>query len=484
MRENEFEQKVQEQLDELHLRPSASVWYQVERELRRKKKRRVAFYFSILAGLGLLGYLSVSLLSNQPSSSSTTAVPSGQAQKNSISVPAENKNNTAAAITDNSDKSQQKENTTTTSTTQTDNKTLYTYKPDQTATKGQFVMTQTAPSIQKAPGQQVNPQLPVTSDAAINKPIAKTEEEKKETDVTDNSVDVKKDSAVAKTDPDNHPEAESQEPVIANTKKPKDRKIKWGFDVSAGVNFSRDKALSLPQSNLAFADFNQNLGNYYSNGPVTNVAGPYANLPVRPPSPVKAGRAFKAGVNAEIKLSERSSILTALRYAYLSETIKVGSFAADTVIASSYAGLSSNDQDKSRKVRAYYGPNVNAYRNTYHFIELPLSYQLQLNKSKKMQVLWNGGVLVSYMFATNALVYDTAARGIYYKSKEAFNKLHFGFLSGLSLRFGDRNKLQWSIGPEFSMDMTGLLKQDVILEKRYLLYGGVTARMFLPGKKK
>jgi hypothetical protein len=492
MRESDFEQKVQEQLDELHLRPSASVWYQVEKELRRKKKRRVAFYMSILAGLGLLGYLSISLLSGEPdpvysnqkagsstvekkttadqqASSSNTPVPAEQAPANSVeqtaATPAEQNN----SLTNINSANQQ------TRPQVADNKNntvIYSYKPAKGSTKNQILITQTAPSVQK---QSVitDQQVPVVPITDTDKAIAKVDD-KKQADTTDVRIDVKNDIAVVKTD-----EPVSSEPVVATAKKQKDKKIRWGFDVSGGVNFSRDKALSLPGSSLADATFNQGVGN----GPLTNGAGPYAAPPVRPPSDVEAGRAFKVGVNAEIKLTKRSSILAGLRYAYLSETIQVGEQYADTLIASSYAGVS-NTQDNVREVRAYYGIHQKTYRNNYHFIELPVSYQLQLNRGKKMQVLWNGGVSASYLLATNALVYDTAARGIYYKSSDAFNKLHISFLSGVSLRFGDKKKLQWSVGPEFSMDMTGLLKDDVILKKRYLLYGGLTARVLFPGKKK
>jgi hypothetical protein len=199
---------------------------------------------------------------------------------------------------------------------------------------------------------------------------------------------------------------------------------------------------------------------------------------------VEAGIAFKVGVAMEMKLTERSSLLAGVRYTYLSESIKVGAY-RDTVIAtSSYTQqLYSANVNNMRDVGAYYGPQTNLHRNKYHFIELPVSYQLQLIKGKKAQLLWNGGVLASFLLGTNALVYDTAAYGIYYKNSSAFNKIHFGFQSGLSIRFGDARKLQWSVGPEFSMDMSGLMKKEYILRNRYFLYGGVTAKVLLPRKK-
>ena len=69
MRENEFERKVHEQLEELRIRPSDETWERVQKELREKKKRRVAVLFFLMAGLLLLGYSGYTFLyksSTQP----------------------------------------------------------------------------------------------------------------------------------------------------------------------------------------------------------------------------------------------------------------------------------------------------------------------------------------------------------------------------------------------------------------------------------
>jgi hypothetical protein len=84
------------------------------------------------------------------------------------------------------------------------------------------------------------------------------------------------------------------------------------------------------------------------------------------------------------------------------------------------------------------------------------------------------------LFSTNALVYDTASGGIYYKNQNAFNKFHFNLNTGIAFRIGKPNKLQWSIGPEVSMDMTGLAKDSEPAanassvsssQKSYFIYG-------------
>ena len=54
---HEFENKVQQQLEELNLPPSQAVWNRVEQEIRRdKRRRRLLFLLPLLLLLGIGGY--------------------------------------------------------------------------------------------------------------------------------------------------------------------------------------------------------------------------------------------------------------------------------------------------------------------------------------------------------------------------------------------------------------------------------------------
>jgi hypothetical protein len=52
---NNFENKVQQKMDELRLLPSQQVWEQVERRIHEKTRRRVLVFWILLAGLLLTG---------------------------------------------------------------------------------------------------------------------------------------------------------------------------------------------------------------------------------------------------------------------------------------------------------------------------------------------------------------------------------------------------------------------------------------------
>ena len=73
--------------------------------------------------------------------------------------------------------------------------------------------------------------------------------------------------------------------------------------------------------------------------------------------------------------------------------------------------------------------------------------------------------------------------GIYYRDNAAFNKFQFNLNTGLSFRFGNKSKIQWSLGPEFSLGMNKLMKDDYT-KKQYLLYSGLTGRLFFQKRNK
>lgn len=553
MRGNEFEKRVQEEMEELHLRPSDTVWEGVEYELKKKKRRRIAFYLSMLAGLGLLGYMGFSYFSQEntqlatnnqeqqlqtdkssynPSTNSTDNIASGQESPASSISSSTDKNTKNSTSTIGSSLHDQASNI---PVSNTNGQALYpSATPSKNNINGKMIVRQKAPLIGKAKPNKPKPQQPSPIE---NSPVAITHTDEptqpvidKEKNVTNNTdiatkdpqtdiqapaIDpVKNDSAIAKVDlKTDLPAATKQDITVAKPKQPKKLNVKIGFEGSIGKNLSRNNSFKIPAKGYLYESFSPVLSDFYDNAransptPPQSATNGYAgNLGggfVRPPSPITAELAFKAGVTAEIRLTKRSSILAGIRYAYLSESLNVGEHGyANNLLVNRWqgpldamqnyyvvanGGLVSNPlvyaNGGSYTGGYYYGPRSVKYTNKYHFLEVPLSYQWQVINGKKIQLLWNGGVSASVLLNTNALVYDTASFGVYYKNSKAFNKVHFSLNSGISVRFGQENKLQWSIGPEFSMDMTRILSNDFILRNRYFMYGGVTARVMLPRKK-
>jgi hypothetical protein len=80
------------------------------------------------------------------------------------------------------------------------------------------------------------------------------------------------------------------------------------------------------------------------------------------------------------------------------------------------------------------------------------------------------------MIGSNALVYDTAFSGIYYKDRSVLQRFQVSATSALSIELGSRKGPRWSIGPELRMQLTPLTN-SVYDNRQYLMYGGVRARL-------
>lgn len=511
MQANEFEKRVQKQMEELQLRPSDSVWAKVEQELQEKKRRRAVIYFSSIAALLILifsGYMLWKTTSATNSShienngisnnqSEGTDIPDAADKRGSntnTATPvtpgntniAENKNDNnsnnnniqpPSVITPSPVQKDALASDKTNNNTTNKNNQYPVRRKQQQQTDELASFESKTPNTAKRKQQNNNNTIPpVTADSAVEKADNAVAIQKDNTDpvnqvIQDNTALTtpdsskntnSKDSAVAKT-----VEQENTEAVVSAPKK-NNRKLRIGLDASGGMLFSREKALSLQQERALASP------NYGPSGPTTSWG------PVIPPSAVRPGPSGRIGVIAELQVSPKSSLISGLRYVYLSENISVGNYMTARFMTNSY-------QQVTLDVNGAYsaaGVVERPYHNKYHFLELPFLYQLQLGNDKKTQLLWNVGLTADYMIGSNALVYDTAAGGVYYRNKDVYNKFHFNIQTGLFLRFGEVSKLQWSIGPEISMDTRSLVESDAFVKKRYLMYGGITARVLFPSKKK
>ncbi|WP_276500601.1 outer membrane beta-barrel protein [Terrimonas pollutisoli] len=505
MRENEFEKRVQQQMEEFKLRPSDAVWQKVEEELRKKKKRRVVFFIFLLAGFSLLGYTGYFLVNH---SKQNIADQTFTQQTNNNSA---EKNNTVDSPAASS---------TTSNENGSINQDPLTIKPNPTenSTIAEELKNDRAPEITKESGLNDKPvTAKILRDAIVKRSNAITEKTASRKKITDKkqvqpgneqaesmtskeTADIKNDVAVgdekrtneniAKSQPDpssNKTESKDElatdsvrkdsslakldekktEQAVTKTTQKMNAKIRWGFDFGVGLSGMRDNA-------FLFSNGQKSMDRFYSS-PINSGSGGVYTPPVSPSS-TKAGPAFKLGIVAQKEITKRSSVSAGLQYAYLNTRMKVGSYWNTSVVVS-------NAVTQSLRLDAVYraAPQKD-YTNHYHLIQLPVQYHLQLNKGKKLPLLWNVGASLGYLVNTNALVYDTTAGGIYYRDNDIFNKWQVNLNTGFSFLFGKSQKIQWSVGPEISFGMNKLMK-DAYSDKQYLLYGGLSGRIIFPRKK-
>jgi hypothetical protein len=535
MLENEFEKRMQEKMEDLKIRPSEAVWPNVEKELKRKKRRRVLVFFFLPILLGLAGY-SIYTLSRTGSSSALAEKNNAPVQQSQGDGPVEEQNKTkeqpSTGTRQDHDIPGAESGKTNNETTNSSNKLIeekpLTKKPG--VTPG-VITPKTDPeqlrTIQQRPVKKPGPDKPVIQRTDLvkdipktaDKPLIKTDDLNKNEDLDKEKPSVQKEERglvvqpavpitndvtvtngnegnINKESGDNkisqpadsivnpvaQQQSKSQAPIdsiqentdkqaVATSKKTRS-KLKLGFDFSIGQTSRRNRQIpffsekSTRSQDIAFS----------APPPVTTGVPPRVILP---PSSIHSGLAFKLGVSAQLPLTRKTSISAGLRYAYLSERIRVGSYRDTVVVSNSYQFASSNVVSG-----LYSSAQQRDYTNKYHFLEMPLLYQLQLNKGKKMPILLSLGVTPAFLVGTNALLYDSLAGGIYYRDKAAFNKFHVNIQTGLSFVFGKPGKMQWALGPEFSFDMRKIMKQDVFIASKYMLYGGLSGRIVLPRKKK
>lgn len=510
MQENKFENRVQQQMEGFHIRPSGEVWEKVEKELRKKKKRRVVFYIFFLAGaFSLIGY-SGYFLSNKTKSTisqrntskpvnpdnpvkndgpvlhdKTPVAGKQPSLKEDQSTFDKQKNNTTA------DKiySQETGPVSLTPGTADENESLIHGDQNKKTIEEKAKKPATRENLQNefndvsvnnnAVGEEDKTNLqtkpPVTkAKEKADQPVVTGKEfaGEKQIAIAGEKVQPKEDSvakeiAIMK----NSPPTAKEDMATAKEKIKKTVKMNWGIELSGGVSASRENVFSFTdgQKSLNVADFRS--------PPLMSNNNSLASPPiVYLPSAIKPGPSFSIGLTGEIQLSKRSSLSSGLRYAYFSNNIKVGAY-KDTAVSFS------NSYSQAVQVGAIYrGYHQEDYTNRFHFIQLPLQYHLQLNKGIKIPITWNIGGSAGYLISTDALVYDTAARGIYYHDKAAFNKFHWNLNTGFSFRFGNKNKIKWSLGPELSLAMNKLTK-DNYARNQFLLYGGITGKVIFSKKK-
>src|SRR5678816_2904320 len=79
MQNNEFEKQVQERMGQIKFTPSETVWAEVEKNLKQRRKRRIAifwlFIFFIAAGGSSLGWFYLSPSDNRISNHPSPSVP-------------------------------------------------------------------------------------------------------------------------------------------------------------------------------------------------------------------------------------------------------------------------------------------------------------------------------------------------------------------------------------------------------------------------
>lgn len=481
MAANEFEKNVQREMDEFKLHPSDEVWIKIDARIRENKRKRRVLFFILFSSIALMlgGYGIYNLPSNniRPESQNKLSEGSGPNDENKTgnskddghnkqtitikpNIPVENNkptNKTLAVSNQKQISGSFKENKHVTSI----------LKGNSVSQKGNLATVKTNQEGQQNITTSEGTIKENSDNSFLNQQLI-TDNNQNETIKTENKNLTLSDTTGSKLE---RPTDIRSVQVMGKTKGDKvSNKITWGINFSAGRSVITEDAFSF-KSSYAVADMQYSApGSSQGGTPSTGGGGSGGSAYYRySQSQNEPAFAFKAGINARKNISKRSSVSAGLGYSYLADKIKIGTNQASS--------------QSSMALSYYSGSPQKTHTDQFHFLELPLIYTWRVTNNADHFLSLHAGAAPSYLLKTNALVYDTAMGGIYYYNKNFVTKTHFNFISGISYQFNNKKNLEFSIGPQFTFDVTKVFKSD--LDKRkYFLYTGIDARVFFEKKKK
>ncbi|HEV3221380.1 MAG TPA: porin family protein [Puia sp.] len=470
MHENNFEKQVQEKMDQLGFDPSDRVWVAVDKEINKEKKRRkpffILFFFSglVLAGGGIY----FGTIKNSPGN-----IVAGQQQKQKR----ENQDKQSATKIQNSRLQ----------VTGLNGKTIN--ENDQKATKNLKSKQSREPVIIKSTKENSRPINTKDIDKGNNKKPEKNiivlridKDNIEETNQTRGKTETEKsgyyntDSSIKKsmTVAENKKAKDSVAALkTASLEKKKTKSSLWKIGFNGGTGISNLNQNLFKQSNVT--------GLYYNPTSVNGGSGVPAPAPVPLSSEINPGFSFSVGVFVNRYLSKRISISAGLNYHYYSTHINTGYPVDSSIIVYNpayYWGNSTVPQAYAIN-RYYQNGNSHSYTNQYHFIELPVTADFQLNKSLKLPLFWEAGISVSFLLSSNALNFDPNGN-LYYQNAQLFNKLQLNGATAIMIGFPINNN-ELRLGPQLQYGLSGLLKAGSG-NPQHLLYTGLKIS-FIPGKK-
>ena len=525
MQENEFEKQVKQKMDEFRLRPSEPVWLEVRKELVRKRRRRLLVLIPLFAALLAVSYLTLRpFISKDSIPTEVKNVSANNKNDNKVKPAIDNDKklnnrtdepvNRDAVANKESKTADEKKNDNVSIKEETESaKSKNNEKRKLTVNKSTSIVVSDIPAKKKGNdivkndfSEKTNKkrlsdkQVDGYSASTADRPLDKTADKK----IADsrslnnngneqpvNEKDPAKDIAVINTvnNIDNSPVpilsdfqrkiitdslftrrlSDVQVPVINNQRFSAQRNLKIGFTLAVGASSRANKPLQLAGSSSS----DKALPSAFY-GPGSNANG---GVLASPPSDVKPGVAFKAGLTIMKPVSRRFDIAAGLLYSYSSDHIRIGKSFSSYITYNNRDFL--NIQAQSTAVS---GKNTD-YTNKYHFIELPVSAYFKLTGKWKRPLIWNAGVSVSQLISSNALLYDAALGGVYYDGKRDINKTQLNLSTGFSLRFYNNSGWQWNIGPQIYLSATKLFN-NAYDENKHPVYGGLHMQVLLPTKKK
>ena len=433
MHEQNFERQVRQTLDELSLVPSPPVWEGVEAQIRRRKERWKALFWML--PLILVALLATWFLLSKPNTTASTkqqqnAKPGHAAPANGdgnigiVPVQKEELKKLEDQLEDPKGNKMQDEK-------RFPDLPIAAERPAVTSTHGRDAKLEAKPSrpkrqpslngISKPASTVVKGVLTLREDAGAD--VRPPEPTASLNPIADTIATVEKGPAVDTL-------SAASDSVI-QVPKPKKEKKKT-FEVGLVIAFGSSGVTTSMLDGFGA----QPMSDFYS-GPLQNSSG---GISPAPPSRIRRGPFYAAGVTTKYLISSRASFSAGLQYQQMNTRINVGARGD-----SSLTGLGTT----------YFDNRINSprreYTNAFHFLSLPVSYQYQLHK--RLPLYLSAGATFSRLLSTNALHYS-ANNNVYYRDSSAMKKNAAGLFTSLTYGLRFKKGFRIEVGPQFQYHLT------------------------------
>ncbi len=231
---------------------------------------------------------------------------------------------------------------------------------------------------------------------------------------------------------------------IAKKDSSKKKKNKWEIGVNGMVGISAKSdgvsIFGMQKSLDATANLN-------------NGSGAVGQFAMVRPGKTGSGFAWQLGVYAKRKLSAKTGIAIGLNFSSYSSTQITGAYVDSPRIYS--------NSRYSSSVGSFYRSGAGSvYNNHYYYLQLPFTFHWQINKGKKLPILFQNGLVPGFFVTSNALVYNSGSN-VFYKDNKSFNKLQLSYQSGLSVQLFNRSKKPLTAGFLFNYHLSKQQKVNI-----------------------
>ena len=471
---NDFEKQVQQKMDELQLRPSAEVWEEVEKRIRKEKKRRWFTLWAFIFGALLLGgtcwWLTIDNKKELPVNNTT--VQTATEKKNDDIAANPKKETVAEKKIDSNDniKSQtveEPQSTNSLTTTKTDviqNKRKPVTEQIRKLMRGEKrIENPVTVLLEKEKAEEDRTSLQDIS--TVDKPVADHKEDSAGslikadkiviTDInttTRDSLRIDK-NIVAKNDPVSIKQEiisevkdsliEKQTETVSKKDSVKPKNNNWEFGITGMVGTSgKSDGISIFGGQKSLDAFSQNNS--------AGAGGQSAAITAAQPG---NGFAWQMGVYAKRKLSVRTGFSIGLNFSAYSTKQLTG------VFVDSLRTYTNNLYSSS--VREFYRAGTGTtYKNHYYYLQLPISFHWQINKGAKLPLIFHNGLSAGFFTGSDALVYNSGSN-VFYRDNKSFNKIQVSYQSGLYAKLFNRSKNPLTAGVLFNYHFSKLQKVNI-----------------------